>query len=141
MKSSHPFVGVGAFVIREGKVLLGMRLGSHGARSWGLPGGHLEFGETIEACARREVAEECGLELGVVTHGPYASNIFQEVDRHYITLFVIAQSERGVPQRLEPAKCAEWRWFNWKELPEPLFAPLESLRRTGFDPLQGMHVT
>jgi 8-oxo-dGTP diphosphatase len=32
----------------------------------------------------------------------------------------------------EAAKCVQWVWCRWSELPEPLFAPLASLRRSGF---------
>ena len=57
-------VGVGVLV-RDGAgdVLLGLRRGSHGAATWGLPGGHLEPGETIAACAARETLEETGLAI------------------------------------------------------------------------------
>ena len=53
-------VGVGVIIVRDGNVLLGERAGSHGAGTWALPGGHLEFGETVADCARREVLEETG---------------------------------------------------------------------------------
>jgi 8-oxo-dGTP diphosphatase len=36
-----------------------------GQRYWTVPGGHLEEGETLLQCARREVREECGLEVAV----------------------------------------------------------------------------
>lgn len=41
-------VGVAAVILREGRVLLGERIGSHGAHTWATPGGHLEWGESIE---------------------------------------------------------------------------------------------
>jgi hypothetical protein len=65
-------------VLRDGLVLLGRRIGSHGAGSWALPGGHLEFGETVEQCAAREVLEETGLDIQVVARGPYTNNMFPE---------------------------------------------------------------
>ena len=56
-------VGVGVLVLRDGRVLLGLRRGAHGAGTWALPGGHLEFNETVAACATRETLEETGLQL------------------------------------------------------------------------------
>ncbi len=37
-----PQVGVGVLILRDGKVLLGRRKGSHGAGCWSAPGGHLD---------------------------------------------------------------------------------------------------
>lgn len=131
--SERPRVGVGVFVMRQGKFLLGRRKGSHGAGEWALPGGHLEFGESIEACARREVLEETGLPIERVRPGPYSSDLFPETGRHYVTLFVIADASTGEPELREPEKCEGWAWFRWSELPAPLFAPLRSLLQRGFD--------
>ena len=58
-----PKVGVGVIVVRDGKVLLGKRRGAHGEGSWSFPGGHLEFNELLEICAKREAKEETGLEI------------------------------------------------------------------------------
>jgi len=56
-------VGIGVFVFKNGKFLMQKRHGAHGSNSWGVPGGHLEFGESFEATARREVLEETGLKI------------------------------------------------------------------------------
>ncbi|RQO60472.1 DNA mismatch repair protein MutT [Paucibacter sp. KBW04] len=127
-------VGVGVLVVREGKVLLGKRTGSHGAGTWAGPGGRLEFGESIEECARRELMEETGLELGPVTAGPYSNDSFPELGQQHVTLFVVARQSKGTPVNVEPHKCEGWHWFSWNELPSPLFAPVAALLHSGFVP-------
>jgi 8-oxo-dGTP diphosphatase len=129
----RPLVGVGVFVLDGDRILLGKRRGSHGAGTWALPGGHLEWGETVEACARREVLEETGLEIADVRPGPFTNDVFPE-GRHYVTLFVVARRAGGTLALLEPAKCERWETFAWEALPDPLFRPLATLRATGFDP-------
>jgi 8-oxo-dGTP diphosphatase len=129
---ARPAVGVAAIIINGDKVLLGWRVASHGANSWQLPGGHMEYGETPEECACREVREESGLSIINPRLGPYTNDIFTAEGRHYITLYVIADYAGGSPQVLEPAKCARWEWFAWDDLPEPRFLPLANLVRQGF---------
>jgi 8-oxo-dGTP diphosphatase len=130
----RPRVGVGVLVMRDGNVLLGRRLGAHGEGSWAPPGGNLEYGESVEACARREVREETGLDLDGLSRGPYTEDLFEPEGKHYVTLFVVARALAGEPTVREPARCATWQWFRWTELPTPLFLPLESLHRRGFVP-------
>jgi 8-oxo-dGTP diphosphatase len=133
--SERPRVGVGVIIRRNGKILLGKRKNSHGSNTWALPGGHLEFGETPEECALREVAEECGIRLEQVQRGPYTNDLFSSEGRHYITLFILADAlGNDSPQILEPEKCERWEWFSWHALPEPLFIPVANLKAGGFNP-------
>ncbi|MES2583827.1 MAG: NUDIX hydrolase [Pseudomonadota bacterium] len=134
MQSKDPVVGVGVIILRNNQILLGQRAGSHGAGTWALPGGHLEFGETVDQCAMREVLEETGLDLRAFKAAPYTNDFFVTEEKHYVTLFVIAESHAGEPRVLEPNKCLGWQWFNWSALPSPLFQPLQTLVDTGFLP-------
>lgn len=127
-------VGVGVIVVRDGRVLLGRRRGSHGSGSWAFPGGNLEFGEGVEACARRELSEETGLTLQRVRPAPFTVDHFPDHDRHYVTLFVQADGVEGTPQNRESERCDGWEWHHWDALPSPLFGPLASLRAQGHVP-------
>lgn len=141
MTAARTRVGVGVIVSREGRVLLGERLGSHGAGTWALPGGNLEFGESVEQCARRELREETGLELTSIRQAPFTVDHFPDAAKHYVTLFVEALGVTGEPQNLEPAKCGGWAWFEWHEMPTPLFTPLASLHAQSFVPRGATDVT
>lgn len=60
-RPARPVVGVGAVVVRDGHVLL-IRRGKEPLRGrWLVPGGTVEWGETLEAAVAREVLEETGL--------------------------------------------------------------------------------
>ncbi|KAF7786659.1 8-oxo-dGTP diphosphatase [Pseudoalteromonas rubra] len=120
-------VGVAVVIKRRGQILLGERIGAHGAHTWATPGGHLEVGETIEQCARREVLEETGLELTRITQLEYTNDVFESEGKHYITLFVLGECLEGEAQLLEPDKCLQWRWFSPDTLPQPLFLSLQNL--------------
>lgn len=134
-----PQIGVGVLIFRAGKLLLGQRRGSHGAGTWSTPGGHLEYGETPDDCARREAAEETGLRIGSLKNGPFVSNLFPEAGKHYITLLMVTHDASGEAQQLEPEKCAGWQWFAPEALPAPLFAPLQSIiTRDGLAALQAL---
>ena len=60
----RPKVGVGVIFVRNGMVFLAKRHGAHGEDTWASAGGHLENGETVEECGRRESMEELGLTVG-----------------------------------------------------------------------------
>jgi len=134
---NRPKVGLGVFIIRDGKVLLGKRKNAHGEGGWCFPGGHLEFNESWEDCAIRETQEETGLEIKNIRFGTTTNDIFKKEDEHYITICMVADYVLGEAKVMEPEKCEEWGWFEWneKKLPKSLFIPQRNLLKQKFDPI------
>lgn len=131
-----PRIAVATIILKGKEVLLGKRLKSHGAGTWSFPGGHLEFNESLEACAKRKVREETGLKIILASQNPVAvtNDIFQNEQLHYITLYMKASYVNGTPKIIEPDKCKEWVWFPWGSLPEKLFLPVKNLIKQGYNP-------
>ncbi len=125
-------VGVGICVIRENKFLIGKRLNSHGSETFSFPGGHMEFGESLEETAKREVKEETGLDVSDIKFLGVTNDIFEKENKHYITIFVSGKSEDGEPQLLEPHKCEGWNWITLNELPENIFVSLSNFLKSEF---------
>jgi len=107
-------------IIKKDKVLLGKRLNNYGKGEYTFPGGRLEQLETFAMCARREVKEECGLEIKNLKP-QFVSNVIKYKPKHYFHLGVVAKWYRGRPKLLEPDKFEHWRWFSLDKLPKPLF--------------------
>lgn len=126
METERPKVGVGILVLRDGKILLGERLASHGAGCWQIPGGHLEFGTTFEETALRELAEETGL-TDVVVEGLIAIINDRVYGKHFVTLGMLAHWKSGEPSATEPDKSANWGWHDPENLPENMFLPSKNV--------------
>jgi 8-oxo-dGTP diphosphatase len=129
----RPKVGVGVFVMKDGKFLIGKRKGALASGSWGLPGGHLEFGESLEECSRREVLEETGVSIKNIKRATFTNDIFAQENKHYITIFMIAEYDFGDVQTCEPEKCEGWQWCSWGEIPKELcMLGIRNLMEQGF---------
>ncbi len=128
----RPWVGVGVVVLAGEEVLLVRRGRPPRKGDWGLPGGAQETGETVFATARREVMEECGLEVeptGIVTVVDAISrDDAAAVQYHYTIVEVAARIEPGPDGALpEPVPGddvdgAQWvnldqidTWLKWGE--------------------------
>lgn len=133
--NNRPLVGVAVIVLHDKKVLIGKRIGKHAPNVWGFPGGHLEFGESIEECAQRETLEEAGITIKNLRLGPFTNDVFKEEQKHSVTHFAIADYESGEVEVKEPEKCSEWIWVDWNNLPKSLFLPVKNLLKQNFNPI------
>jgi 8-oxo-dGTP diphosphatase len=100
---------VGAVVHREGSVLLQLRNHPPFEGYWAFPGGHIEFGESVEDAVRREINEETGLRLGDLQFLNYYTEYFPELDWHAVVL-MFAGRGLGEPVRQE-SEVRELTWF------------------------------
>ncbi|KAL1568491.1 geranyl diphosphate phosphohydrolase-like [Salvia divinorum] len=130
-------VGVQVLLLKGNKVLMGRRHTVVGNGHFALPGGHLEFGESFEECAYREVKEETGLEIKRVEKLTIVNNaILEPKPMHLIA--VIMRAVLADPNQeainMEPEKCDGWNWYDWDHLPSPLLLTLETAILGGLNP-------
>lgn len=124
-KDIYPKVGVGVIVLKDGKVLLGKRKGSHGEAQYAPPGGHMEYMESFADVAKREVKEETGMQIENVRF-LRLMNLKAYSPKHYVDIGLLADWKSGQPQVMEPEKCEGWDWYDVDNLPSPLFATVPS---------------
>lgn len=117
-------LGLGVVIVKENKILLGKRKGKHCPDRWAVPGGHVEFKESIIDCAKRETFEETGLEIkirpfdSVRTEWYFTNNCIDDPEKHYIGLFLVADWASGEVTVKEPHKHESWNWTTYRELME-----------------------
>jgi 8-oxo-dGTP diphosphatase len=100
-------VGVGAVVWNgRGEVLLVRRANPPRQHEWSLPGGKVEFGETLHSAVAREVLEETGIAIEVLGLVDVAELVDQH---HYILVDFAARARAG--RRSANSDATEARWF------------------------------
>jgi 8-oxo-dGTP diphosphatase len=115
----RPVVGLMAYArTPSGEVVL-IRRGDTG--EWALPGGTLEWGETMRVCLKRELLEEAGVELA---SEPRVVGVYSSPDRdlrfHAVTVVVDCQVSAPVAAPMNPLEVLEVRAFREAELPPTL---------------------
>ncbi|MBX9694241.1 MAG: NUDIX hydrolase [Cyanobacteria bacterium] len=81
-------------VNKENKILL-VRHKKGNQRYWVLPGGRLEYGETFEECAIRELKEETGLDVEVERFLFLSEALAPDRSRHIVNIFIKAKVVGG----------------------------------------------
>lgn len=116
--SGHPLVGVGGIVLHQGKVLLVRRGKQPGFGKWSIPGGMVEFGETLQDAIKREILEECGIEVELTDVVAVLERVIPQEDQrihyHYVLIDFLGYWKGG---ELQPASdIMEARWADPGEL-------------------------
>lgn len=132
MENPHVRVGVGVFVFKDGVFAMLQRHGAHGEGAWSVPGGHLEYGESFEETAKREVEEETGLTITNVRFGAVTNDYFEDEHKHYVTIWMVSDWQAGKLTNMEPLKCTNVAWRTFDTLPAPLFLPWTQLLASEF---------
>jgi 8-oxo-dGTP diphosphatase len=109
---SVPVVGVGAVIVRDGRVLIIRRAHEPRKGEWSLPGGKVELGETMTEAVRREMKEETGLDVDV---GPLVE-LFDRVHRdaegrvryHFVIADFLCVPIGGQEQAGDDADALAW---------------------------------
>ena len=116
LMEKRPKVVVAGLVVNDGKVLLARELVEDGKEYWVVPGGKVEFGETLEEALTREMWEETSLHVKPEKFIGFNEAIFPQNNYHAIIFFYLCSS-REMPERNVDDKVKELRFFSIDELP------------------------
>lgn len=111
-------VGVGSIIInREKKTFLARRgeKAQNEKGKWSYPGGGLKFGETFEACIRREMKEEFDIEIEPIEQLGTFNHMIPKDKQHWVAVAYICKLMEGTPKILESEKEEEMGWFTIEE--------------------------
>jgi 8-oxo-dGTP diphosphatase len=112
-------VSVKALVVSEGKVLL-IEDVSEGKPTWELPGGGMDFGETPHETIKREVDEECGLEvLKIAKYPTYIIPVLKQNSRglkEFYSLLVCYRAEFSSLDIRPSEECQRVQFFSKEDM-------------------------
>lgn len=114
----YPMIGVAALILKEGRMLLIKRSQEPSKGMWSIPGGRLELGETVSEAVKREVLEECGVQIEIVRFLDVIDRILHDNDGkihyHFVLIDMLANYISGEPKAQSDAE--ECRWITPSEL-------------------------
>lgn len=124
-----PGIGVGVMIIKDNKILLGLRNPDkvkasselQGQGTWTMPGGKVDFMEKLEDAAKRELEEETSLVATKLDLLCISDDMTETA--HYVTVGFIAKEYNGEVKAMEPETILEWKWFDLDNLPKNLYKP------------------
>jgi ADP-ribose pyrophosphatase YjhB (NUDIX family) len=128
-----PRIGVGAVVLDGARVLLVRRGKAPAHGKWSLPGGLVELGETTREAVRREIAEECGLQIRVGEVAGVLDRVIRDgegrIRYHWVLVDYVAFPESGTLCAASDADEAQWVEVDQVERLDTTDGLLDMIRR------------
>ena len=117
-RPKSPILTVDGIFLKNDKVLLVKQNKYPFFGSWVVPGGHVEYGETVEAAIKREMKEEVGVAVKIKKlFGVYSD---PKRDPRYHTASVVYLLEKGKGKIRLSKEASEFRYFSLKNLPKKI---------------------
>ncbi len=113
-----PSITVDGVIIKDGKILLIKRKNEPFKGAWALPGGFVEYGETVEKAVLREVKEETGMDAKIKKLVGVYSDPARDPRGHTISIVFLLEAE-GRSKAGSDAK--EAKFFDLNDLPSLAF--------------------
>jgi 8-oxo-dGTP diphosphatase len=105
---------VGAVIYQNNSILLQLRNHQPFEDYWALPGGHIEYGESVIPAVEREIKEETGLDLHNIRFFHFYTEYFPDIDWHAVVLVFLAEGT-GIMQK-QDTEVKELRWFSMDDI-------------------------
>ena len=108
----NPAAAVAGLIERDGRILFIQRSRDPGRGLWALPGGFVDYGETLEQALKREIYEETGLEAARMEYLGSASNEYRYAEVMYLSAdayYTCAVENGPVLRCSEEVAAASWR--------------------------------
>jgi len=118
----NPRIRAAAAIVQDGALLL-VRHEKEGRGYWMLPGGGVQWGESIDAAVRREMIEETGLEVRTGALLFVKDTIHPEGARHMVHIVLRAEVLGGEVRPSQDPRVVETRWVPFSELSSIDFRP------------------
>ena len=120
MKKGVDYIGVGvgaAIFNSDGKLFIAQRgkKAKNERSKWQIPGGGVDFGETLEDALKREIREEHGIEIEILELLGICDHIIPDEHQHWVAPTYICKLVKGEPKILESDKCEAFGWFSLVE--------------------------
>jgi len=88
---------------------------------WEFPGGKVEKDETPEECLKREISEELGIEIEIIS--PFTFTLWDYKEFRILLLFFNCRIIKGKPKKIE---CSDWGWFGKEDVEKLKLLPADN---------------